>query len=145
MKSTRRMFLSGLSTVLVGLSGCSASIRGENSVENPSFSIGNIEIQNKHNASHSFHVLIQEDGEPVFWKSYRADGAKYKDGRLEKPTGTIWEAPSGTAKYTIYARVDNRESWEKADYTEIGRECVTFEIELETDNYLQIETRGCDN
>jgi hypothetical protein len=97
-----------------------------------------IKIVNKHSESHQFHVLVLDGETPVFWRSYTTEAAELEDGRIAKATGTVWKDPVPESEnLTLYARVDDRPEWKNWSPSD-GDDCVSVEVQLETDGRLHL-------
>jgi hypothetical protein len=105
-----------------------------------SVEVPEIKIVNKHSESHQFHVLVLDGETPVFWRSYTTEAAEIEDGRTAKATGTVWKDPAPESEnLTLYARVDDRTEWKNWSPSD-GDDCVSVEVQLETDGRLHLWT-----
>jgi hypothetical protein len=113
---TRRTF--GLLS-LVGLAGCQRS-RG-----NTTTSIGTIELLNERPADATFHVLVERDGEVVFWDTVHVTGSDDQSINVVEMGTDLPQGLSGPLR--IHARVG--EQW---DTTTIDGGCSYVGIWAET-------------
>jgi hypothetical protein len=105
-----------------------------------SVEVPEIKVVNKHREPHQFHVLVLDGEKPVFWRSYTTEAAELEDGRIAKATGTVWKDPVPESEnLTLYARVDDRPEWKNWSPSD-GDDCVSVEVQLETDGRLHLWT-----
>lgn len=106
------------------LAGCSSIVSGSSS----EIRIGGISVINYHSKPHWAHVLVVEDGEPVFWRSKRL-ASEYSG----KDTGGLLDGvPEEPGEYVFYIRLDEREQRKRWDLREEEPDCLSLTANIGT-------------
>jgi hypothetical protein len=113
-RPSRREFALLAAGALSGAAGCSA-LSSEDEPLRTSY-LASLELQNTDAVERRLHVLIERDGEPVYWRTHRL-GPSDGDGSHVDVDPT-WDVAEGGA-FLIRARVDDSPDWRTFDLTEL--------------------------
>jgi len=119
----RALQLAGMASV-GGLAGCVTS--DEESSE-PS-RLAELTVSNHDPRQYTVHVVVLEDGEPVYWDSKQASPAE--DGQLG---GATFEGyPTEPGHYVLHARLDDQpeSEWKRFDFAEYDTPCLGLNIAI---------------
>jgi hypothetical protein len=116
----RRHFVSLLGTTIVG--GCLSS--GSSST---SPALGKVSIVNHGYESHTVHVLIERNGEPIYWADHSATA-----GDDTGPGGAVIPCVWGnkTGKYVVRARLDERTNWRSINIDDYNSEIIGLSLQI---------------
>ena len=111
-RPTRREFGLVAAVALSGAAGCSAL-----SDDGPPLRttyLASLELQNADAAERRLHVLVERNGEPVYWQTHRL-GPHAREGEDDRvDVDPTWDvAESG--EYVVRARVDDSPDWRTFD------------------------------
>jgi hypothetical protein len=134
---SRRQLVGGLTAAGVGLlAGClGGDGEGGNQLEGGDGSGGSgsrlayVRVANWDGLSHTFHVLVERDGDIVHWSSHELDGKG-----SEIPTETVdtsWADDPGS--FVISVRVDDSDEWKTFDVTGRDGDCYGIEARVTDD------------
>lgn len=126
---TRRTLLRlGGVTFAGGLAGCNAF--GQQSSKTPR--LGELAVTNYDPRPHTVHVLLLDDGEPVYWASTQVSPAE--DGALGG--ARFEEFPTEPRNYVLHVRADSQPQakWESFDFSEYEVSCLGIKIAIGDDN-----------
>lgn len=122
---TRRALLRlGGVTLAGGLAGCNAL--DQQSSKTPQ--LGDLTVTNHDPQPHTVHVLLLDNGEPVYWASKEATPAT--DGALGG--ARFEEFPTKPGNYVLHVRINSqRESkWERLDFSKYDVSCIGIMIAI---------------
>ncbi|WP_143052139.1 hypothetical protein [Halobacterium jilantaiense] len=126
---TRRAALTATASGLAALAGCSAlGGSGDGGDDRMEFALDTLLATNKDSVSHTLHLQVSYDGDPIFWQSYDL-GTEGNDS--DPPADLLadhdWPEEPGT--YAVRARVDDAETWET--FTEVNsRDCAVLFLHI---------------
>ena len=149
---TRRAFALLAAGALSVAAGCGVLSFGDDAPVRTSY-LASLELQNSDAVERRLHVLIERDGDPVYWRTHRLGphDVGSEDDRLDvDPTWGV--AASG--EYVVHARVDDSHDWRTFDLTELppveGEDpphCEGIELEVREGGvgmwYQLDEPEGC--
>lgn len=96
-------------------------------------SLGYVRVSNRHDATHTMHVLVERDGEVVFWSSYELGT---ESNRATKSVDGPWTTDQ--ANYTVHFRTDEREEWRTFSTAKTDLSCYGLEGKVDADGKLGI-------
>jgi hypothetical protein len=103
-ESTRRGVISGFATSAVFLSGCSALTTDST---DDTFQFSKLELWNDDDEPHRLHLVVEADGEPIYWGSYEIPSNPGDVvGEKEFDPGTRLDGK--IQQLTVRGRVDDR-------------------------------------
>lgn len=115
---TRRSAIKlGVLTASVGFAGCSA-LAGQNTPTQ--VRLVDLFVINLDASPHTVHVLVQANGDPVYWNSMEAEAF---DSEEERAGGGAFEGyPTEPGKYDVYARYDGLPpgEWGRFEFSSIA-------------------------
>ncbi|MFC5367992.1 hypothetical protein [Salinirubrum litoreum] len=134
---SRRQMIGGAAAVGVGLlAGCLGDdgeggnqLDGGDSVGGSDSRLAYVRVANWDAVSHTFHVLVERDGDIVHWSSHELDGKG-----SEIPTETVdtsWADQAGS--FVISVRVDDSEEWKTFDVAGRDGDCYGVEARVTDD------------
>jgi hypothetical protein len=132
---SRRQVVAGGAAVGVGLlAGClGGDGEGGNQLESGSGGsdgggsrLAYVRVANWDALSHTFHVLVERDGDIVHWSSHELDG-KGSDIPTET-VDTSWA--DGPGSFVISVRVDDSEEWKTFDVSGRDGDCYGIEARV---------------
>jgi hypothetical protein len=132
--SRRRVVAGGAAVGLGLLAGClGGDGEGENQLEGGTGGDGSrlayVRVANWDAVSHTFHVLVERDGDIVHWSSHELDG---KDSEIPTETvDTSWADEAGT--FVISVRVDDGDEWKTFDVSGRDGDCYGIEARVNED------------
>lgn len=122
---TRRRAVRVLGACLVGGSaGCTAF--GRDAREFPE--LYRLRASNSDTRPHTVHVVLLEDGEPVYWDS--GDLQPREDGVVDSVTFEGY--PTDAAPYVLHARIDEqpRSEWRTVEFATFDQPCLSLDLEI---------------
>lgn len=130
--SRRRVVAGGAAVGLGLLAGClGGDGEGENQLEGggDGSRLAYVRVANWDAVGHTFHVLVERDGETVHWSSHELDG---RESEIPTETvGTSWADETG--RFVVSVRVDDSEEWETFDVTGRKNDCYGVEVRVGDD------------
>jgi hypothetical protein len=132
---SRRRVVGGAAAVGLGLlGGCLGDdAEGRNQLNDGDSGAGSrlayVRVANWDAASHTFHVLVERDGEIVHWSSHELAG---KDDDIPTETvDTSWADEAGS--FVISVRVDDSGAWKTFDVAGRDGDCYGIEARVTED------------
>jgi hypothetical protein len=126
-RSTRRGLLAAGSLLGLGsLAGCS-QVR---SLFDSPPKLGRIQVENRDDAPHTIHLLVERGGEIVYWQSFELDAtAENEQGQTVRDIRTVSRSEWGDERgdYEVLARLD-RETSVTADSVDHGAPCELLNV-----------------
>ena len=123
---TRRVFVTvGALVGLNSLSGCSQLSLGES----PS-KLGRIQVENRDDSPHTVHLLVERDGDIVYWQSFALEATTENDrGQTVRDIRTVSRSEWGDTRgdYTVRARLDD-ETDMTTDDVDHGSPCELLNV-----------------
>lgn len=122
---TRRTLLRLGGVALAGvLAGCNTL---EQQFSTPP-QLGKLSVINYDPRPHTVHVLLLDDGEPVYWDSKEVNPAE--DG--EHGGTHFTKLPTAPSNYVLQVRADSHpdSKWEHFDFSEYDASCISIKISV---------------
>lgn len=130
---TRRAFALSATTFLGGFAGCSALSPDSDRPTRTAY-LAALTLRNHDPEARTLHVLVEQDGEPVYWRSHRL-GPRGGEGAIVE-VDPSWDVDA-SGEYVVRGRVDDSADWRTFDLTELppveGEEpphCEGIELEV---------------
>ena len=123
--SRRTVLTLGGTALCTGLAGCATL--GEASPADTR--LHELTVANHESEPHTVHVLLLEDGEPVYMASREVEGRTDPD---RVPGGEFEGYPTEAGSYVLYAWRDDqpRPEWRRFDFSEYDVDCVEIAIHV---------------
>ena len=143
---TRRRILQLNSVVLGGsLAGCTRS-RDEPSSSTTEIRLNVLQAVNRDQQPYTIHVLLVENGEPVYWKS--AEVSPYNPAENRLGGGQFEAYPTDPGEYVLYAWRDDqpRDEWRQSDLRDHDAPCANIVImigDADTGTVKILRSFGC--
>jgi hypothetical protein len=134
---SRRRLLSLSAAGVAALAGCGGTNARNASNAGGSdgaATLGYVRVTNRHDEAHTMHVLVERDGEVVFWSSYVLDAGS------DSATSTYVEGPwtDEQANYTVHFRIDERSEWRTFSTARTDLPCYGLEGRVSADGELGV-------
>lgn len=133
LRSTRREFLGGGAVVGLGsLAGCSRM----SSLTSSPPKLGRIQVENRDDAPHTVHLLVERDGDIVYWQSFDLEATEENDqGQTVRDIRTIPRSKWGDTRgdYHVRARLNDASITEDTvgvatDAVDLGVPCELLNV-----------------
>lgn len=112
---TRRAFALSATAFLSGFAGCNAFSSDADRPTRTAY-LAALTLRNADPEARTLHVLVEHDGDPVYWRSHRLGPRDSGDASVEvDPT---WNVES-SGEYVVHGRVDDSSDWRTFDLTEL--------------------------
>lgn len=125
---TRRGTLQIGGTALVtGLAGC-GSVGGRSGA-----TLDVVNVVNEREDPHIVHLLVEHDGEIVYWSSLDLPAATTREGGVIEAEGTVIEDewPDRPGRIVVHARLDDHSSWNSLALHEKSSGCHMVRAHVE--------------
>lgn len=114
-RRTRRAFALSATTFLSGFAGCNAFSPDSGRPTRTAY-LAALTLRNADPEARTLHVLVERDGQLVYWRSHRLGSRDSEDAVVE--IDPSWDVDA-SGEYVVRARVDDSADWRTFDLTEL--------------------------